>query len=84
MLSFGGDYVIYIEMATGDEKRLLRNTAKRLAYASMNAEKKAGLLAKQREYRHRRLHSTGPSSGTGRFDIITNPLLCYCLSILFS
>lgn len=45
LLSAGG-YFVCIKMDDGDDIRLFRNAQRRLAYASMEAEKKAELLGK--------------------------------------
>lgn len=74
-------------MDADEDRRLFRNAQKRLAYASMDAEKKAKLLVKNREYCRCRSQSDGPPSGmlgrlvfdtngSGRFRTITRLLLC--------
>lgn len=49
-------------MDASDDKRSCRNAQRRLAYASMDDEKKASLLAKQRDSCRRRLQSGCSSS----------------------
>lgn len=42
-----GDYIIYLDIDAGEGKRSSRNAQRRLAYASMDAEKKAAKHAFQ-------------------------------------
>lgn len=51
-------------MDTGKGERSSRNAKRRLAYASMDAEKKAALLAKKRDSRQHRSQSDCSSSTT--------------------
>lgn len=56
-----------------DDRRLLRNEKKRLAYASMDATKKNELLARQRaRYREKRKNMSSSSSRTGHACVITD------------
>lgn len=71
LLSVGG-YFVCIEMDADDGKRFFHNAQRSLAYASMDAEKKAELLAKKWESRRRRLQSDRlPSGMLGRSSLDT-------------